>query len=151
MDVEVRPVSIGKTEVAQPTLLATIRDIAVPIATPLITSFVIDSIVSIVHPVNEKKEREKMYNAMQRAARKMPPTSAIQVSVPPVDNRDWVAHVEGAKEELALAESKVRCPQCKTTIRNLHKTLDSKTEDLIRNAKRQDVMIKLRKQGKLPE
>lgn len=150
--------SLDVTEGSNPAM--TLAAVAVPAVTSIVISRLVDTVVNIIIPLDAKKERDNFYkHAHGRISKsKLPSNNEVNAGIiEPVvsvearsDPKEWIVHVERAKEELSAAEQKVRCGKCKKDISEVKKSLESRTGEMVGNAKRHLAMMELKKKGKIP-
>jgi hypothetical protein len=137
---------------------------AVPVISTVIISRVVNGIVDVFVPLDERKERDKFYKHTHKVIKdsSLPDTSSTlyikevkdssseQSEVEDISEGDeWTDHVERAKAELDTAHKKVRCGKCKKDIAEVKNNLETRTNEMVRNAKKHKVMTTLQKQGKI--
>jgi len=137
---------------------------AVPTIGAIVISRMVNSIVDVFIPLDEKKERAKFYNHSHKIIKSSALSDASSLNFDTSDDSppdrddedstvtsgsDWMDHVERAKAELATAHKKVRCAKCKKDIEEVKDNLESRTGEMVRNAKRHKTMTGLQKQGKI--
>ena len=129
---------------------------AIPGITAILVTQGVNRIVNIIFPAPHT-EREKLYKDAHKIidASNLPGRAAyaeVESVLPPEEREDptaWITHVERAKSELESAHEKVKCGKCKKEIGAIKKTLDSRTGELVENARRHSVMVDLQKAGKV--
>jgi hypothetical protein len=135
---------------------------AVPVISAVIISRVVNGIVDVFVPLDERKERDKFYKHTHKVIKdsSLPATSST-LYIKEVENSpsesiedeelgdEWTDHVERAKAELDTAHKKVRCGKCKKDIEEVKNNLETRTSEMVRNAKKHKVMTTLQKQGKI--